>query len=154
MFEDMYFVDLCLPFGLRSSVNRFSLLADAVLWILKNNYLIENATNYLDDYFLAGPGQSQKCKEQLTLTISVLTKLGIPLTPEKVVGPKNILTYLRIEIDLSKMELRLPAGKIQGISQILVHFRKKKKCTKRELLSLFGKLSFASKIILSGRTFL
>ena len=31
MFEDMYFVDLCLPFGLRSSVNRFSLLADAVL---------------------------------------------------------------------------------------------------------------------------
>ena len=35
MFEDMYFVDLCLPFGLRSSVNRFSLLADAVLWILK-----------------------------------------------------------------------------------------------------------------------
>ena len=50
-YQDMFFVDLCLPFGLRSSVNRFSQLADAILWILKNNYAIENATNYLDDYF-------------------------------------------------------------------------------------------------------
>ena len=142
-FEDMYFVDLCLPFGLRSSVNRFSLLADAILWILKNNYLIENTTNYLDDYFLACPGESQKCQEQLTLAISVFAKLGIPLAPEKVVGPKHVITYLGIEIDSLKMELRLPAEKIREISEILVHFRNKKKCTKRELLSLIGKLSFA-----------
>ena len=153
-FEDMYFVDLCLPFGLRSSVNRFSLLADAVLWILKNNYSIENSTNYLDDYFLAGPCQSQECKEQLKLAISVFSKLGIPLAPEKVIGPKNVITYLGIEIDSSKMELRLPAGKTQEIMEILGLFRMKKKCTKRELLSLIGKLSFASKIIPSGRTFL
>ena len=153
-FEDMYFVDLCLPFGLRSSVNRFSLLADAVLWILKNNYSIENSTNYLDDYFLAGPCQSQECKEQLNLAISVFSKLGIPLAPEKVIGPKNVITYLGIEIDSSKMELRLPAGKTQEIMEILGLFRMKKKCTKRELLSLIGKLSFASKIIPSGRTFL
>ena len=48
-FQGMYFVDLCLPFGLRSSVNRFSQLADAVLWILQTNYAIQNSTNYLDD---------------------------------------------------------------------------------------------------------
>ena len=153
-FKDMFFVDLCLPFGLRSSVNRFSQLADAILWILKNNYGIENATNYLDDYFLAAPGASQQCQEQLNLATSVFATLGIPLAPEKVIGPLNVITYLGIEIDSSKMELRLPEKKIEEMSGILAQLKGRKKCTKRELLSLIGKLSFASKIIPSGRTFI
>ena len=146
-FKDMFFVDLCLPFGLRSSVNRFSQLADASLWIL-------NATNYLDDYFLAAPGASQQFQEQLKLATSVFATLGIPLAPEKVIGLLNVITYLGIEIDSSKIELRLPERKIEEMSGILAQLKGRKKCTKRELLSLIGKLSFASKIIPSGRTFI
>ena len=38
----VYFVDLCLPFGLCSSVERFTHLSDNVLWIMKNNHKIVN----------------------------------------------------------------------------------------------------------------
>ena len=69
------------------------------------------------------------------------------------IGPQNVITYLGIEIDSNKMELRLPEKKTQEIIEILARLKDRKKCTKRELLSLIGKLSFAAKIIPSGRTF-
>ena len=143
----MYFVDLCLPFGLRSSVNRFSQLADAVLWILQTKYNITHSTNYLDVYFLAGPADSQICHTNLHKAISVFAKLGIPLAPEKVVSPCKVLTYLGIIIDTNKMELRLPEEKLSEITALLHSFKMKKTIPKRDLLSLIGKLSFASKII-------
>ena len=83
-FQDMYFVDLCLPFGLRSSVNRFSQLADAVLWILQNNYSIVNSTNYLDDCFFAGPAKSSVCQQNLNKAMTLFSNLGIPLAPNKI----------------------------------------------------------------------
>ena len=153
-FENWFFVDLCLPFGLRSSVNRFTQLADAVLWILQNNYNILHSTNYLDDYFIAGPANSKVCHNNLRLAISVFDKLGIPLAPEKVVSPCSTLTYLGIVIDSEKMELRLPDDKMSDLSDLLASFKVTRKITKRDLLSLIGKLSFASKIIPSGRTFI
>ena len=36
-FMEMFFVGLCLPFGLRSSVNRFTQISDSILWIMQNN---------------------------------------------------------------------------------------------------------------------
>lgn len=38
--EGQYYIDLRLPFGLRSSPYLFNRLADAFEWILKNNYMI------------------------------------------------------------------------------------------------------------------
>ena len=153
-FQNLFFVDLCLPFGLRSSVNRFSQLADAVLWILKFKHNISHCTNYLDDYFIAGPAESKRCQENLDECISVFDKLGIPLAPEKVVSPRTVLPYLGIIIDTDKMELRLPDEKLSELTTLLQSFKVSKKITKRELLSLIGKLAFASKIVPSGRTFL
>ena len=75
-FPNLYFVDLCLPFGLRSSVNRFTQLADAVLWFLQNNYNIVNSINYLDDYFLASLARRKTCSEHLDCAMNVFSNLG------------------------------------------------------------------------------
>ena len=153
-FLDKFFVDLRLPFGLRSSVNRFTRISDTVLWILKHNYNLHNVIHYLDDFFLAAPPHSSLCNEQLQQTISIFQHLGIPLAPEKVVGPTTCITYLGIEIDSENLELRLPADKFSELLDLVHQWSNKKKCTKRDLLSLIGKLSFASKVVPSGRTFL
>ena len=50
--QGFYFVELCLPFVLRSSVFIFNSFADASAWILRNNYLIHILTHYLDDFGL------------------------------------------------------------------------------------------------------
>ena len=152
-FADLWFVDLCLPFGMRSSVNRFTQLASSLLWIMQNNYDITDITHYLDDYFLAGPPKSQICGRNMQTTVDLFRHLGVPLAPEKMEGPTTKLTYLGIEIDTDLMELRLPPKKLESLMSTIRNFTSKKKCTKCELLSLIGQLSFAAKIIPAGRTF-
>lgn len=49
--QDKFYIDLRLPFGLRSSPFLFNRLADAFEWILKNNHHIQDLMHYLDDYF-------------------------------------------------------------------------------------------------------
>ena len=151
---DGLFVDLCLPFGLRSSVNRFTALADTLLWIMKNNLNIQFCRNYLDDYFLAGKAKSDKCQKHMIATWQLFARLRVPLTTEKTEGPTTQIKFLGTEIDSMSMSLRLPDDKLGDISNLIQSWLGKKKCTKRELLSLIGKQSFASKVIPSGRIFL
>lgn len=153
-FMNFFFVDLCLPMGLRSSVNRFTRLSDAILWIIQTNYGVTHSTHYLDDYLLAGPASSDKCLEHMQATIKLFADIGVPLAPEKVIGPLTCLTFLGIEIDTMSMSLKLPAAKFEELLQEIEIWSTKRKCTKREILSLIGKLSFAAKVIPSGRTFL
>ena len=153
-FQDRFFVDLCLPFGLRSSVNRFTQVADTILWILQNNYGIPNSANYLDDFFLADAGNTSKCQENLNKALALFQSLGVPLAPEKIVPPTECLSFLGIEINSKSMELSLPHEKRLSLISKLQNWSHKRKCTKRELLSLVGSLSFACKVVPSGRTFL
>ena len=97
-FCDLYFVDLCLPFGLRSSVNRFTRLADTLIWILKNNYGLKNIIYDLDDFFLSASDFAD-CAQNIQLVCRAFNKLGIPFAPEKLVGSATSLTYLAIELD-------------------------------------------------------
>ena len=45
--QGLYFVEFRLPFSLQSSVFIFNCFADALAWILRNNYLIDILTHYL-----------------------------------------------------------------------------------------------------------
>ena len=53
--QGKFYIDLCLPFGLRSSPYLFNNLADAFEWLLKSNYRIQDLMHYLDDYLMVGP---------------------------------------------------------------------------------------------------
>ena len=46
-----YYIDTCLPFGLRSAPYIFNCLATAIHWILQNNYNVQFILHYLDDFF-------------------------------------------------------------------------------------------------------
>ena len=152
--EGFYFIELRLPFGLRSSVFIFNSFADALEWILRNKYYLKVLSHYLDDFFTAGPADSPQCQSNLIIIQQVFDKLGVPLAPEKLEGPTTVLTYLGIEIDSDDQVIRLPDDKYSDLQSQLTQWIGKKKCTKRELLSLIGKLSFAAKVVRSGRLFL
>ena len=76
VFQNLYFVDLRLPFGLPSSVNRFTQVSDTLSWIMKTNYHITNSTHYLDDFLLAGPKESRNCHTNMQTTINLFDKLA------------------------------------------------------------------------------
>ena len=97
--QGKFYVDLCLPFGLRSLPFLFNCLADAFEWILKNNYAIQALMHYLDDYFTVGPPLSPVCASQVHTIVKTADHLDIPLAPDKLEVPTTRLVFLGILID-------------------------------------------------------
>jgi len=100
-----------------------------------------------------GPPASNSCQSNLDILIHTCAELGVPLATEKLEGPSTTLTFLGVEIDTTKMEIRLPDEKLQRICQELTTWMGKKKATKCHILSLVGQLQRASKVIRCGRSF-
>ena len=151
--KDSYYVDKRLPFGLRSSPYLFNQFADALQWILQHNYHIAHLLHYLDDYLIGGPPSSAECHTSLRTMLSVCEQLGFLIAEEKIDGPTTSITFLGIQIDSIKRELRLPLDKLQALRTELTRWLQTRKTTKRSLLSLIGKLSFAAKVVPAGRLF-
>ena len=153
-----YYVDKCLPFGLRSAPCLFNMVADAMEWILRNYFQVTNCFHYLDDFSLAAPASSSACLDALCDMLLLCRAVGAPVKPEKVLGPATTLTILGIELDTVARQARLPAGKLEALLEELTNFTRlhasHRTRTKRQLLSLIGKLAFASKVIPAGRIFL
>ena len=148
-----FFIDLALPFGLRSAPFIFNSLADLFEWILVN-YLVPELLHYLDDYFTLGPHASPVCTHSLHAIQQVAIDTGIPLAPEKIEGPTTCLTFLGIELNSLQMTARLPSDKLSDLLNIIRVWANKKQCKRKELESLIGKHSHACYIVPAGCTFL
>ena len=146
------YVDVCLPFGLRSAPKLFNILADLLSWILDHRQ-VTPVLHYLDDFLTLGSPDSSTCAQNLFTIKTVCAELGIPLALEKVEGPSDCLTFLGITLDTNKMEARLPVEKLHRIRNLLSTWLHKRKATKREILSLVGLLQHATKVVKPGRTF-
>ena len=75
--QEFYYVDLTLPFGLRSAPYIFNSVADMVEWILVHSYEVSDLLHYLDDFITA----STKCARNLSTALAVCDQLGLPLHP-------------------------------------------------------------------------
>ena len=152
--RDSFFVDLALPFGLRSAPFIFSAVADMVEWMLVNNHGVDFLRHYLDNFLTLGPPASSVCADNLRSCIKLCAELGLPLNPDKLEGPSTCLTILGIELDSVRLQARLPDNKRVRIISLLEAWSTKQFCKRKELESLIGHLHHACKIAPQGRTFL
>eukprot|EP00111_Clytia_hemisphaerica_P017124 TCONS_00050701-protein len=148
-----WYVDLRLPFGLRSSPFIFTTFSDALQWILVVKYHVTALVHYLDDFFVVGRTK-EECQYRMDLIVQVFEFLGVPIATDKFEGPSQKIVFLGIEIDSIDLTIRLPDDKKNRLSSTIESWLVRKKCTKRDLLSLIGSLSFACKVIKPGRIFL
>ena len=114
-----FFIDLTLPFGLRSVPFIFNSVADMVEWILVNRHQVPDLLHYLDDFITAGPPQSPRCAANLNTAITVCKRLGLPLHPGKCAGPATSLTVLGIELDSIQQIARLPEQKLLALRDLI-----------------------------------
>ena len=149
-----YYVDLALPFGLRSAPYIFNSLANMVQWILVHNYKISDLVHYLDDFILVAPPGSQVCHHNLATALTVCQQLGLPLHPKKCVGPSTALTILGIHLDSVRQSAELPQDKLAALRELIAAWTAKRWCTKKELESLIGHLHHAAKVVWPGRAFI
>ena len=149
-----WYVDKCLPFGLRSSPALFNKLANALEWILHNNYNVERIIHYLDDFFTAGPPNSYSCQHNMDAMAQAYAAINIPINPEKTEGPTTSLTFLGILLDSATMKASITPDRKEELLLAITELHGKRTCTKRQLLSLIGKLAFTCKVVPPGRIFL
>ena len=112
LWKNLIFIDLCLAFRLRSACRIFNVFADLLKWSLKFWALIEFLLHYLDDFFLTGPARSNVRADNLEKVKLLCLELGVPLAPEKTIGPSTIMPYLGIELDSVEFKARLPLDKL------------------------------------------
>ena len=152
--QNHWYLDKCLPFGLRSSPFLFNQLAEALEWILINNYSVANIIHYLDDFFTAGPPDSPECLHNMTAMSSLYEHVNAQLKSEKTEGPTTTLTFLGIKLNSVYMTASISAERKAELLHSLHSILASRTCTKRTLLSLIGKLSFTCKVVPPGRIFL
>ena len=85
--KQKFYVDTCLPLGLRSAPNLLNRLSTALCWILEQNYGVDHHLHYLDNTFTAGPADSSTCEENLHAMLALCEKLNVPTKQSKVGGP-------------------------------------------------------------------
>ena len=147
------FVDVALPFGLRSAPKIFSAFADALAWVLWSRG-IRWQLHYLDDFLFLGPPSSTTCARSLDQALATCKELGVPVATQKTERPTTRLTFLGIQIDTDAMCLSLAQDKLARIRSLVLAWRNRQAATRRELQSLIGHLSHAAFVVLPGRTFL
>ena len=151
--EGWLYVDMALPFGLRSAPKIFRALADGLQWILESQG-VNPCIHYLDDFMVFGPPDSNRCKWALERALLSCRDLGVPIARGKTEGPSTALTFLGIHIDTQDEKLSLPQEKLMRLKREIRSWRDKRSTTKRELLSLIGQLQHACCIVRPGRSFL
>ena len=140
--------------GCRSSCAIFEEFSTAVEWIAMRELKLGGLVHILDEFLLISTSY-QNGIQNLVGFQALCKNLGIPLAPEKTVGPTSCLTFAGIELDASAMTARLPADKLLAkaigmISSALQNNR----LTLQELQSIIRFLNFACKVVVPGRAFL
>ena len=108
--NDHYFIDRMLPFGLHSAPKIFSAVADGLQWIL-TQYGITHLLHYLDDFIFMTASMDQTMRQKYTIVLNFQC-LGVLLEHSKLVGLSICLTFLSIQVDTEALLFCLPKEKL------------------------------------------
>ena len=86
--------------------------------------------------------------------VELITELGLPINPEKVVSPVDDMTCMGIVVNADKKTIRVSETKIKEILQECQDNMSKRSINRKDLQSLLGKLLYVAKIVLPAHAFL
>ena len=148
--EDYYYVDICPPFGLRSSAMMMVRTTRAI------NYLHARAGftsfAYIDD-FGGGERDTETAQSALGSLQNIFDELGVQEAPAKVCPPSQVMTWLGIQFNTRDMTMSLPEAKIQETRECLEEWTSKHRASLKEIQSIFGLLQFVSSVAPPAKLF-
>ncbi len=152
LWEGACYIDIALPFWLRSAPKIFSAIADALEWQVRREG-VQAVLHYLDDFLLVEASLTNGM-EALHKLLSVFARMKVPVAPEKLEGPATRLKFLGIILDTESQSLHLPQEKLEELRSLVASWLGKKFASVKELESLVGKLQHASTVVRPGRSFM
>lgn len=149
-FKNQYFIDLCPPFGCRSSSAACQRVSNAVAYIMGQAGYFMLA--YLDDYAACEPNL-QKATESYQHFMNISASLGLDLALKKCLKPSKSIEWLGYQIDVQAMTLSIPKQKMDEVLRECSHWTERRRANKRMIQSLLGKLIHISNGVAQARRF-
>ena len=155
--QNKYYAELYLPFGLRKAPYIFNLFAETFHWILerllKSNGLPSVVVHYLDNFLIVVPEKHDLSQYSDIFFARLCTELRLSLKISK--NQKgNVASFGGVKFDTRSMVIRLPAKKLQKAKLIVNAAQNVQSVSLVELQRVTGFLNFASIVIPLGKTFL
>ena len=147
-----YYFDRCLPMGCSSSCAIFEAFSTSLEWIIQRRLPQVAVLHILDDFLFIAPTYHLG-KAALQTFISICKDIGVPLAPEKTVGPSQVIEFAGIHLDSVDMAASLPQDKVTKFIQHIDQILSLKSAQLKQIQALAGMLNFACGIIAPARAF-
>lgn len=98
----------------------FNQFSDALEWVLKHNYELQRVLHILDDFFIADVSRLQ-CLSSFSTFLRFFMSVNAPVVASKTLGPSQVLAFMGIELDTTRMEARLPNDKLLRTRELLAN---------------------------------
>ena len=150
--QGKYYYDKCLPMGCSSSCAIFESFSTALEWIIRGKLTNVAVLHILDDFLFISKSYLQ-CLSALNTFQDLCRDIGVPLAPEKTVGPARVLDFAGIQLNTVTMEASLPPDKITKFMDSINDLQSTKSATLKQIQSLAGMLNFACSVLAPARAF-
>ena len=139
----LYYVDICPPFGLRSSAMFMQRTSEAIVHIHATQGF--HSKPYLDD-FGGADSSLDRATQTLTTLQRIMAELGVVEAQHKTHRPAQQIVWLGIFYDTVAMTMTIPATKVEEIMVELGEWEGRKRATRQQLQRLIGLLQFVASV--------
>ena len=146
----MCFMDICPPFGLRSSAMAMQRVSQAIVHLHGRRGFLSCA--YIDD-FGGVEGNKPRATEALGTLQGIMDNLGVVQAAAKICPPSQVMIWLGIFFDTKEMYMAIPQEKLTEIMACLESWRGRDSATRKEMQSLLGLLNFVASVAPPTRLF-
>ena len=150
MWEQKWYFDISIPFGIRKGAMCCQRTTDGVSYIMSREEF--DTLNYIDDFAGVTPCLSSACASFERLR-TLLCELGLDENDKKASPPSQVMTWTGIEFDTLKMEARMPQCKINDTLNLVETWLDRITATRSQLRSLLGKLFHIAQCCKPARLF-
>ena len=145
-----YFVDVCPPFGLRTSAMCMQRTSEAICWMHgKVGYV---SRPYLDDF---GGAERTVAEAEAALAAlqQLMAELGVSEAEHKICKPARQMVWLGLLYDSEQMTISIPQRKLQEVMGIIDDWQGKVRATRNQMQQLLGLLQFVASVSPPTRVF-
>ena len=148
--EGQVFLDVCPPFGLKTSAMCMQRTAEAICYIHGRRGYYSRA--YLDDFGGAERSESRAQCALCTLQ-QVMAELGIKEAEGKICQPSRVMIWLGILFDTVNMTMTIPPAKLEEVMQTVREWEGRTRATRHDMQCLLGLLQFVASVAPPARIF-
>ena len=148
--KSKFYMDICPPFGLRSSAMAMQRVSQAIVHLHARRGYLSRA--YIDDFGGVEPAEA-RAGAALSALQAIMDDLGVAQAESKICLPAQVMVWLGIQFDTREMSMTIPEEKLREIMACLRSWMGRLRASRKDIQSLLGLLNFVASVAPPVRLF-